>query len=98
MTPIKRKKTAEAELAKNVKELATEVRKLKSLEFIKIFKNPWKFMWYSFLKGLMVGLGSVLGASVLVAFLVWTLAKISWVPVIGDFVKDIVVDVQTSPK
>ena len=85
----------ELKLAKEVKELAKEVRKLKDLEFIRIFKHPWKFMWFSLLKGIMVGFGSVLGATVVVAFFIFILAKISLVPIVGDFVQDIIHQVQT---
>lgn len=87
---------AETQLAKEVKELSKEVRKLKELEFIKVFNHPIKFMFFSFLKGLMVGFGSVLGASVLVALFVYVLAQISLVPILGDFVEDIISQVQVA--
>lgn len=79
----------EKELAKEIKALTKEVHKLRDLEFIKILKHPFKLMWLSLLKGLMVGFGSVLGASVLVALFVYLIAQISLVPIVGDFVKDI---------
>ena len=40
----------------------------------------------SFVKGLVSGLGGVLGATVLVALLIWTLSLFSEVPLIGNFV------------
>ena len=89
-----KKLNAEKELANEVKKLTKEVRKLKDLEFLRVFKHPWKFMWFSFLKGLMVGFGSILGASVLVGFFVYLLAQISFVPYVGDFVEDILLQVQ----
>ena len=85
---------AEIALTKELKELTKEVSKLKSMEFIQVFKHPWKFMWFSFLKGLMVGFGSVLGASVLVGFFIFLLGQISFVPYLGDFVEDIISQVQ----
>lgn len=86
----------EKELAKEVKELSKEICKLKDMEYMKIFKNPWKFMWFSFLKGLMVGFGSILGASVLVGVFVYILAQISLVPVVGDFVEKILTQIQVN--
>ncbi|MFH1284942.1 MAG: DUF5665 domain-containing protein [Candidatus Peregrinibacteria bacterium] len=83
-------------LTKDTKELSKEVKNLKNLEFMKVFQRPLKFMWFSFLKGLMIGLGTVLGASVLVAFLVYILAKISFVPVVGDFIDKILTHIETS--
>lgn len=86
----------ELELAREVHALSDEVRKLKDLEFIKILANPWKFLGFSLLKGLMVGLGTVLGATVLVAVLVYLLAQISFVPIVGDFVEDIMDEIKTT--
>ncbi len=82
------------QLAKEVETLTSEVKKLKDMEFIQVFKHPLKFMWFAFLKGLMVGFGSVLGASVLVGLFVYIMGQISLIPIIGDFVQDIVSQVQ----
>jgi len=90
--------TVDKDLVKDLRLLTKEVKRLKSMEFIKVFKNPWKFMWFSFLKGLMIGLGTVLGASVLVGMLVWTLSKIKLVPIVGDFIQDVIVEVQSAQK
>jgi hypothetical protein len=87
--PLKVQVSAERELIKEVKELAVEVRKLKNLEFVKILKHPGKFMFFSFLKGTMVGLGSILGASFVLGILIFILGQISFVPIAGEFVKDI---------
>lgn len=80
-------------ITKDAKDLAKEIKKLKQLEFFQVFKHPWKFMWFSLLKGMMVGLGSVLGASVLVGFLVYLIGQISFVPILGDFVEDIITQI-----
>jgi len=92
--PKQSAKTEEAKLAKEIKELSKEVRKLKNLDFLRVLKNPWKFMLFSFLKGLMVGFGSILGASVLVGGFVFLIAQVSFVPVLGDFVEDIIAQIQ----
>lgn len=94
MPAPKTKANIEKELIKEVKSLAVEVKKIKSLEFMKVFKHPMKFLWFSFLKGLMVGFGSVLGASVLVGIFVYLVAQISVVPIIGDVVKDVIGQVE----
>ncbi|MBD3360199.1 hypothetical protein GF366_00185 [Candidatus Peregrinibacteria bacterium] len=96
MSPKKTKKSVELQLTNEVKELTKEVKKLKKLEFMRVLKSPFKFMWFSFLKGLMVGLGTVIGASVLVALLIYILSKISFVPIVGDFVKDIIQQIETN--
>lgn len=82
------------QLTHELSDLTKEVANLKNLEFMKVFKHPVKFMWFSFLKGLMIGFGSVLGASVLVALFVYILAQIKLVPFVGDFVEDIIDEVE----
>jgi len=88
-SPIEGLQSIDKELIKEMKSLSKEVRKLRDLEFVKILKHPWKFLWMAFLKGVMVGFGSVLGASVLVAVFVYLVAQISFVPIIGGFVEDL---------
>ena len=82
-------------LAKEMKELTTEITRLKDMDFMQVFKHPWKFLWYSFLKGLMIGFGSVLGASVLVGLFIYLLAQVRLVPILGDFVQDVIDQIQT---
>ena len=53
-----------------------------------------KFLWFSFLKGLMIGFGSILGASVLVGLFVYLLAQISFIPILGDFIEDIILQIE----
>lgn len=84
----------EKELTKELKALAKEIKRIKSLDYLKVFKNPFKFMWFAFLKGLMVGFGSVLGASVLVGLFIFLLGQVSFVPIIGDFVEEIISQIQ----
>ncbi|MFA6992411.1 MAG: DUF5665 domain-containing protein [Candidatus Gracilibacteria bacterium] len=86
----------ERELIKEVKTLSEEVRKLKHLEFVQILKRPWKFTLLSLVKGLMIGFGSVLGATLLVAIFIYVLSKIQLVPVVGDFVESVLQEMQIS--
>lgn len=95
MSSTNSKLKSEIELTKEVKILTKEINKLKDSEFLKVFAHPWKFMGFSLLKGMMVGLGSIIGATVLVGLLIYLLSKISLVPIIGDFVKDIINQIQT---
>lgn len=85
---------AQAQLTREVTSLTQEVQKLKDMELIQIFKHPLKFLWFSFLKGVMVGFGSVLGASLVVGIFLYLLAQISLVPVIGDFVQKVINQIQ----
>lgn len=76
-------------LVKEVKELGKIVNNLHKTKPFDIMNRPKKLMWMSFLKGLMVGFGSALGATVVVAGFLYLLAKVEYVPFIGDFVQEI---------
>lgn len=82
------------ELAKEVKNLSKNIRDLESEKIFQLVSNPWRLMWYSFLKGLMVGFGSVLGATVIVGVFVYALSQIEFIPIIGDWVKQILEQVK----
>ena len=62
------------ELVTQLQILTKQVQNLRDSELVEIFKKPGKFLWFSFLKGLALGLGSALGATILLAFLIYLLA------------------------
>lgn len=87
---MSQKLKAEKDLAREITMLTKEVGKLRDMELIQVMKHPWKMMWLSFLKGIAIGFGSVLGASLVVALFMYILSQATSVPVIGSFVQDIV--------
>ena len=52
------------------KRLADALEELKDHNFMKIHESPIKFIYYNLLRGLAIGLGSVVGATLLVSILV----------------------------
>ena len=86
-------RSLELELAKEIKILSKEIARMKDMEVIQIFKNKWKFIGLSFVKGIAVGFGSVLGATLFISLFVYILGQLSVVPVIGDWVKDVITEV-----
>lgn len=44
----------------------------------------------------MVGFGSILGASVLVALVIYLIAQISFVPIIGDLVEEVMGTIESA--
>ena len=76
--------------------MTKEMRRLKKLDFMHVFAKPWKFMLFAFVKGLMVGLGSVIGATILVALVIYILSKVTVVPVVGDFVENVTTQIESA--
>ncbi len=70
--------------------LTAELETLNKHRFIRINNSLWRLILFQFTRGLAFGLGSVLGASILVSLLVWWLAQFEFIPIIGDFTKQLI--------
>jgi len=69
--------------------LRAELERLNSHKFIKVHNSLPRLMWYQFLRGLAMGLGTAVGATFLVSLLLLLLAKIDFIPIIGDWAAQI---------
>ncbi len=61
--------------------------------------NPSKRVFYrmAFLKGILGGVGGVIGATVVIALLIWVLSLFGDVPLIGNFVDAIRRTIESGP-
>lgn len=94
MRTTKSKTQIDEKLIKELKDLSKEVRLLKKMEFVKVLKKPGRYFAYSFIHGLLVGFGSVIGATVIVAIFIYILTQISFVPIIGGFVQNLLNEIK----
>jgi len=64
----------------------------KSLESILLlgYTKPSRMLLFTFLKGIVYGVGIFIGGTIVIALLVWTLQKFNSVPLIGPLVQKIV--------
>lgn len=84
------------ELGEQITGLTSEVRKLRLLlenlrldQYIGTLLNRRRLMWINFLTGIMSGLGGAIGATLVLALLVYVLGKLEWIPIIGRWVTEI---------
>lgn len=87
---------AETALTQEVKELTKQVQRLRDTELLEIYKKPGRFMLYALVKGLMIGFGSVVGASLLVGIFVYLISQVQLVPVLGDFVQEVLQEIDVN--
>lgn len=80
---------AETRLANEIERIATIIERIEKLEPFTSLRNRKQFYFFSFVHGVLVGFGSVLGATVLIAFFIFILKQIQFAPLIGNFVQDI---------
>lgn len=58
-------------------------------EFIRYSSSPWRVVWTNFVAGIFRGLGTVIGASIVIALLFWLLGFFSSLPLIGEYASKI---------
>ena len=76
--------------------LAQELHQLNQHRFVKIYNSPVRLIMFQFYRGLAFGLGSVIGATILVSILAWWLSQFEYVPIIGEWVGQIADQVKKS--
>ena len=76
-------------------EILAELRALNNHRFVRAHDSWVGLFVFNLLRGLAFGLGSVIGATVLVSILVYFLSSIDFVPILGEYARDIIDMIQT---
>ncbi|MDJ0640281.1 MAG: DUF5665 domain-containing protein [Paracoccaceae bacterium] len=77
-------------LEREVASLARELEKINNHKVMRAHSSNARLMWFNFLRGLTFGLGSVVGATFLVSMLVYTLSWVDFIPVVGEWAKEVI--------
>jgi len=78
-----------AETTAELQAVRSELKKLNSHRFIRMHNSVFRLIIFNFMRGLAFGLGTVLGASVLLSLLAWSLAQIEFMPIIGEWAAEV---------
>lgn len=84
--------TSEAAIAK----LTEEVARLNNHRFIRVQNSVWRMIMFQFARGLAFGLGTVIGASLLVSLLAWWVSQFEFLPIVGDWASQIAKQIELS--
>ncbi len=90
-----REETIRAE-TQALNKLAQEVERLNTHRFVALHNKPWRLLLFQFFRGMAFGLGSVVGATILVSVVVWWLSQFSFIPVVGEWVTEITNQIERS--
>jgi hypothetical protein len=82
-------------IAEQLQVLNAELNRLNNHRYFKLQSSLWRIAMFNLTRGLAFGLGSVVGATILVAILIRVLGSIDFIPVIGDWANQIVNQIQT---
>ncbi|HIQ06898.1 MAG TPA: hypothetical protein EYH35_00375 [Thiotrichaceae bacterium] len=58
-------------------------------DFIRYTSSPWRIVWTNLLAGIFRGLGTVIGASIVLAIIFWILTLFAKLPIIGEYATQI---------
>ncbi|NRB33937.1 MAG: hypothetical protein HRU31_04185 [Rhodobacteraceae bacterium] len=83
-------------LRREVAALRTEIQTFNAHRFVRVQNSWWLMLLQALLRGMAVGLGTVVGASILVSAVVYMLSQIDFLPIIGDWAKEIAAEIQRS--
>ncbi len=83
-------------LENKVRELALNMEKMKLAEYVDLLDKPYKLIYVNFISGIARGLGIAIGFAILGAIIVLIMQRLVSLnlPVIGDFIADLVKIVQ----
>lgn len=71
-----------------------ELEKLNRHKFVRLYNSTPKMLWFQFLRGMAFGLGSVIGATIVVSLVISLLSQVEFIPIIGEWAKQIISEVQ----
>ncbi len=75
--------------------LDKSIKKLNEHYFFKMHSSFWKVLSISLFRGLLSGLGWVLGATILVSLLTYTLSQIEFIPILGEWVSQLINEIES---
>ena len=58
-------------------------------EFIRYSSSPWRIVWTNFVAGIFRGLGALIGASIVIALLIWILGVFTSLPLVGEYATEV---------
>ncbi len=77
-------------LSEEMHALREEVARLNGHGFVRMHNSLSRVLLFNFARGLAFGLGTVIGASVLLSVVAWSLSQVEFLPIIGEWVGEIV--------
>jgi len=77
-----------------IERLTKEVETLNKHRFVRVHNSMLRMIGFQFVRGLALGLGTAVGATALVSVVAYWLSQFEFVPIIGEWVKQIADQIQ----
>ncbi len=86
----------QADLRAELQALRAELARLNGHRFLRLHASVSKVLAFNLARGLAFGLGTVLGASVLLSLAAWSLSQVEFLPIIGEWAAEIARQMQSA--
>lgn len=84
-----------AQLAAEIRVLHEELALLRQHQLVELYRSVPKVLFFRFCTGMAVGLGTVIGATVLLSVIIWALSQIEFIPIIGEWAVMVAEEIRT---
>jgi hypothetical protein len=78
-----------SDLQREIVALREEVAKLNDHKFLRVYAQFWRLVAFQLLRGMAFGLGSVVGATVLVSILAYLLSQVDFIPILAEWAAEL---------
>ena len=82
-------------ISDDIKRLQDSIKELTNHKFLKMHNSLRAILLVSFFKGLVSGLGWILGATILVSLLTYVLSQIEFIPILGEWVSQLIIEIKS---
>lgn len=72
-------------IEEELRALHRELAFLREHRMFQLYQSVPRILLFRFASGMAVGLGTVIGATVLLSLIIWTLSQIEFIPIIGEW-------------
>lgn len=80
--------------SQSIARLTREIEQFNNHRFVRVQNSLWRLMLYQLIRGLAFGLGSVLGATILVSLVGWWVSQFEFIPVLGEWAAQLVKEIE----
>ncbi|MEM8825182.1 MAG: DUF5665 domain-containing protein [Pseudomonadota bacterium] len=81
-------------LSQEIADLRREVAALNGHRWLRVHNSMPRLIAFQLARGIAFGLGGVLGATVVLSIVIWSLSQINFIPIIGDWAAEIIEVIQ----
>ena len=77
-----------------LKQIRDALETLNQHKFVRLFNSTPRMLWFQFLRGMAFGVGSVMGATIVVSIIIYIFSYVEFIPIIGDWATAIMAEIQ----